>query len=305
MDKDSTIKSKNNNTDYAPLQKRQKLLSSYAAFPSLSHATSSDQSKKVVSTNEKNYLLVDYEKRIKTHNHFPVDGQTKYAYDDILKQCDRFVKMAELNETISLPNELMYTELSSLQSQFKELKNENPRPNDFFRKAASLQKEIQRLSPLVQDSYNEITIATDAYHICQIAMKECMQSNNFDQGLKWEELNNALEKIGVKLYLDELSEKRKMERLYDKAQKVIARNESNVTNDNASCSTISGTAPASKDNVESTVSEILDLNGNVLNINDEIERGESSKRSGSTIQRKLPPRTKKRQLRFKDYVTMQ
>ena len=78
----------------------------------------------------------------------------------------------------------MYTELSSIQSQLKELKNENPRPNDFFRKAASLQKEIQLLAPLVEESSNKITIAMDTYHVCQVAMKECVLCNKYDEGLK-------------------------------------------------------------------------------------------------------------------------
>ena len=84
-------------------------------------------------------------------------------------------------------------------------------------------------------------------------------------------------KIGVKLYLDGLNDKRKMERLFDKSQKLLARNAGTVTNDNASCSTISGSIPTSEHNVESTVSEIIDLDDNVLNVNDEIERGEASK----------------------------
>ena len=114
---------------------------------------------------EKSYLLVDYEKRIKVHNQFPVDGQTKHTYDDTLKQYNRFAEIAYLNESISLPNELIYTKLSSMQSQLKELKNENPRPNDIFQKESSLQKEIQLLAQLVEESYNEITIATGAYHV--------------------------------------------------------------------------------------------------------------------------------------------
>ena len=81
---------------------------------------------------EKSYLLVDYEKRIKTHYQFPADGQTKHIYDDTLKQCDRFIEMAYLNESISLPSKLMCTELSSIQSQLKEFKNENLYPNNFF-----------------------------------------------------------------------------------------------------------------------------------------------------------------------------
>ena len=44
------------------------------------------------------------------------------------------------------------------------------------------------------------------------------------------------------------------------------------------------------------MTEILDLNGKVLNINDEIERGQSSKRSGTTIERKLPLKSNKRDL---------
>ena len=68
MDKDSTIKSKNNNTEYTPLQKCQKLLSSCTAFPSLSHAASSDKSSKAELVIEKSYLLVEYENQIKTHN---------------------------------------------------------------------------------------------------------------------------------------------------------------------------------------------------------------------------------------------
>ena len=301
MDKESTIKSKTNNGDYGPAQKRQKLLSSYATFPPLSSSSSSDQYKKAESTMEKSYLLVDYEKRIRTYNQFLVDGQIKQAYGDVLKESDRFVKMADLNQSISLPNELMCTELSSKQSQLKELKNENPRPNDFFRKAASLQKEIERLAPLVEESYNEITIATDAYHVCQVAMKECMQYNKYDEGLEWEELNNALIKIGVKTYLDGLSDKRKMERLFDRSQKAATRNEPTATNDNTSCSTITGTVQASVDNAESTVSQILDLDGNVVNINDEMERGVASKRSGNTVQRKLPARiNRKRSLRVSE-----
>ena len=70
-------------------------------------------------------------------------------------------------------------------------------------------------------------------------MRECAQSNNFEQGLKWDELNNALEKIGVATYLGGLSDKREIERLLDKSQKLIARNQSNISNNNVFCSTIS------------------------------------------------------------------
>ena len=126
----------------ASSQKQQKLLSSCATFPSILYSTSLDQSKKAESIMEKSYLLVDYEKRIKTHHQFPVDSQTKHTYNDTLKQCDRFAEMVYLNKSISLPNELMYTKLSSMQSQLKKLKNENSCLNDFFQKVASLQKEI-------------------------------------------------------------------------------------------------------------------------------------------------------------------
>ena len=81
-------------------KKQQKLLSLCATFLPLSHSTLLDQSKKVESIIEKSYLLVDYEKRIKTHNQFPADGQIKHACNDNLKQCDRFTKMADLNESI-------------------------------------------------------------------------------------------------------------------------------------------------------------------------------------------------------------
>ena len=70
-----------------------------------------------------------------------------------------------------------------------------------------MQKEIQLLAPLVEESHNEITIATGTYHVCQVAMKECMLHNKYDEGLKLEELNNALEKIRVKTYLDGLNDK--------------------------------------------------------------------------------------------------
>ena len=109
-------------------------------------------------------------------------------------------------------------------------------------------------------------------------------------------MNNTLAKIEVKTYLDWLNDKQKIERLLDKSQKGIARNEVKVTNDNTSCSTISGIVLAAKDNVESTVLEIIDLDESVLNINDKIERGEASKRSGNTIQRKLLAKIKKRNL---------
>ena len=46
---------------------------------------------------------------------------------------------------------------------------------------------------------------------------------------------------------------KKIERLFDKSQKVLARNEATVTNDNVSCSTISRTVPAAEGNIESTV----------------------------------------------------
>ena len=39
-------------------------------------------------------------------------------------------------------------------------------------------------------------------------MKECMLHNKYDEGLKWEELNNTLVKIGVKTYLDGLNDKK-------------------------------------------------------------------------------------------------
>ena len=84
----------------APSQKRQKLLYSHATFPPILYSTSSDQSKRAESTMEKSYLLVNYEKRIKTHHQFPVDSQTKHICDDTLKQCDRFVEMAYLNQSI-------------------------------------------------------------------------------------------------------------------------------------------------------------------------------------------------------------
>ena len=44
------------------------------------------------------------------------------------------------------------------------------------------------------------------------------------------------------------------------------------------------------------MAEILDLNGNVLNINNEIERSEPLKRSSHTIETKLPARSKRRNL---------
>ena len=58
--------------------------------------------------------MIDYEKRIKSHNQFLVDIQAKYMYGNILKQCDWFVKIAKLNETTLLSNELMHTELCSI-----------------------------------------------------------------------------------------------------------------------------------------------------------------------------------------------
>ena len=73
----------------------------------------------------------------------------------------------------------MHIELSSLQSQLKEVTSENPYPKDFFRKAASLQSEIQLLAPLVGDSFDEISKAVDAYNTSKIAMSECMRWSNF------------------------------------------------------------------------------------------------------------------------------
>jgi len=88
----------------------------------------------------------------------------------------------------------MYTELSSLQSKLKELMNENLCPKDFFMKAATLQKDIQRLDPEVGESFIEISKAVDAYHTSKIAMSECMNKCDFELGLRWENVYNSLEK---------------------------------------------------------------------------------------------------------------
>ena len=92
--------------------------------------------------------------------------------------------MAECNKLICLLNENMCAELLSLQSQLKEVTSENPHLKDFFRKAASLQSEIQLLAPVVDDFFDEISKAVDTYYASKIAMSECVQRSDFQLGEK-------------------------------------------------------------------------------------------------------------------------
>ena len=173
-------------------QQQQKLLSSCPAFPQISSSTASEKSKKADATVKRNMSLVDYEKRINALTQIAVDAKDKHASDGYLKELDRLPQMAERNKLICSPNENMCAELPSLQSQSKELTNENPHPNNFFKKAASLQTEIQRLAPIVGKSFDEMPKAVDACHASKIAMSECMRRCDFQLGLKWESACDSL-----------------------------------------------------------------------------------------------------------------
>ena len=76
-----------------------------------------------------------------------------------------------------------------------------------------------------------------------------------------------------------------MEKVFEVYQISIARKESNNTSSNISYSTslVTVTVEASKDNIESTVVEIIDLDSKVLKINNKIQRDVASKRSNTTI----------------------
>lgn len=278
-----------------PPKKQQKLLSSHAAFPQMSSSTSSDKTKKVDATVKRNQLLIDYEKRINALTQIPVDVKNKQISEEHAKEFDRFIEMAECGEIIPLPNETMCAELSFLQTQSKDLTNENPRRKDFFKKAAYLQSEMQRLSPIVGHSFDEITKAVDACHTSKIAMSECMRRCDFQLGLEWERAHNALEKIGVKDCIDELEEKRKASKALESSRKAITRETSSAISAASSPSTIAATNDPTVDNEskESMVAETLDLEGNSINLNDELDRGVESKRSSDMVHRKAGKKDRK------------
>ena len=143
MEKPSILaKSMKDDGKVTPPKKQQKLLSLYATFLQILSSISSDKTKKANSPVKRNQLLVDYEKRINTLTQIPVDIKDKQINDGYLKELDRFVIMAECNELICLPNENICIELSSLQSQLKEVMSKNSSLKDFFSKTASLQSEI-------------------------------------------------------------------------------------------------------------------------------------------------------------------
>ena len=130
----------------SPSKKQQKL-ASCATFPQTTSCASSSSTNKDKEepTVKKNHSLVDYEKRINTLTQIPPQAKGKHVSSDCLDELHKFVKMAESNSSISLPDETMCSELSSLQSKLKLLTNANPRPADFFKQAAILQEGMQRL----------------------------------------------------------------------------------------------------------------------------------------------------------------
>ena len=107
----------------------------------------------------------------------------------------------------------------------------------------------------------------------------------FNWGLEWERVHNALEKIGVKDCIDELEEKRKASKALESSRKAITRETSSTISAASSPSTIAATNDSTVDDEskESMVAEILDLEGNAINLNDELDRGVTSKRSGDMV----------------------
>ena len=207
--------------------------------------------------------------------------------NDCLDELGRFVKMAESNLTTSLPDENMCSELSSLQSKLKQLTNENPRPTDFFKQAAILQEGMQRLGPLVAESFSEMSKAVDGCHASKIAMSECLRKSDFQLGLKWEQVHNSLVQIGVKDCVEELQEKRKVEKAFESSRKALLREESSSASTSSSPSTLTCPVNLTNDKCSEGVDdEILDVDGNALAIDEELDRGIASKRSGDIKLRK-------------------
>ena len=129
-------------------------------------------------------MLIDCEKRASTLAQTLVDVKAKRANDDHLIEYGRLAKMEEFNETALLPNESVRAESSSLQSQLKELANEQPHLKYFFRRVAPSQNEAQHLAPMAGDSFSGAPKAVDTRHVSKIAMSERARRSDFQQGLK-------------------------------------------------------------------------------------------------------------------------
>ena len=307
MDQNNYTTEKNEKPAPPSTQKVQQTIGSYittiskttkasSGQTSTSTSSSTPSEKPSSSSSKANILLTDYEKRIRTQSLNTIVTQQNHAVEDISRICRKFIEMAELNKSITLPNQEKYNQLTDLQSELKELNNKKPKPTNYFRQAAMLEMQIKALAPIVKQSFLEITLATDAYHCCNVGMKECMEKNNYIEGVQWEDLRNALVKIGVKEYLDSLEKKRNNE-------KAMKKNNKHKNERKRSLDTLSNAARSmenetkEEDDYNVSASQVIDLDGRTLNINEELNRGDKCKRSGNLVQRKVTPNKNKRVLR--------
>ena len=81
---------------------------------------------------------------------------------------------------------------------------------------------------------------------------------------------NSLEKIGVKDYIEELEEKRKLEKALESSCKALLRKESSTPSTSSSPSTLTCPvySPNDKESEECNDKEILDMDGNKIIIDE-------------------------------------
>ena len=247
-------------------------------------------------------MLTDFKKQIRTSVFYTSkEVQKDFNPDEALHECKYYFHLLLTNETIPLPNDTQYQTFVAAQNELKILHNVTPRSPDFFSKAYSVQQKIESHLHTIRPMFEHLVKAVDCYHKSQHGMELCKQNKNYIDGMKWESMSNTLMKIGVKECIDHVA--------YERMEKQKNKKESKKLVSSA----VAARAADSSDSVESSecdddhsktsletlssqnlsATEIIDLEGNVIETNDILKTASKGERGGSTNVRKYTNKSSK------------
>ena len=241
------------------------------------------------------FLLADFEKMIKTHA--PVATTKSISkLDPSHEKYRKYLQMSDYGEVFLLPNEDEKILLKSVQNELRAHTSDtkNHLLEDFFEKAVILQKQIESIHPKLYAIYSSLRDATDAYHDCTIAKSHCRRNENYETGVKWQIIQNALKATGIDTYLRGLTEERRLHKKEAKEAAMKKRQEEKERSNNnqPTSSSISATAPSS-DTAEVDSNEMKDdvitIDGDTVLIGDIAKPGIDHDRARKRKLREVSP----------------